>query len=65
MEGDVALKPFEERGPIANEDRQDRIPNFVNQPEAKTRTTKTCASNNPDGSELGAQSPIHELREIA
>jgi hypothetical protein len=65
MEGDVSVELLEERYPIANQDRQDRIANFVGQPEAKAFAGDCTASNKPDATERGPQAPIHELREIA
>ena len=35
MEGDVSVEFLEEWDPITNQDRQDRITNFVGQPETK------------------------------
>jgi hypothetical protein len=65
MEGDVSVELLEERYPIANQDRQDRIANFVGQPETKAFAGDCTASNKPDATERGPQAPIHELREIA
>ena len=65
MEGDVPVELFEERDPIPNQDRQDRIANFVGQPETKAFGGDHTASDKPDGTERGPQAPIHELREIA
>jgi hypothetical protein len=65
MEGDVSVKLLEEWDPIADQDRQDRIANFVGQPETKAFGGDYTASNKPDAMEPGPQAPIHELREIA
>ena len=65
MEGDVSVELLEERYPIANQDRQDRITNFVGQSETKAFAGNYTASNKPDGTERGPQVPIHELRKIA
>src|SRR2546423_3520472 len=65
MEGDVSVELLEERDPIANQDRQDRIANFVGQPETKAFAGNYTASNKPDATEPGAQAPIHKLRKIA
>jgi len=62
MEGDVFAELLEEPYPIANQDWQDRITNFVGQPEAKAFAGKYTASNKPDGTELEPQVTIHELR---
>src|SRR6266511_686220 len=45
MEGDVSVELLEERYPIANQDRQDRITNFVGQPETKAFAGNYTASN--------------------
>jgi hypothetical protein len=65
MEGDVLVELLEKWNPITNQDRQDRIPNFVGQSETKAFGGDGTASNKPDGTERGPQPPIHELREIA
>ena len=65
MKGDVLVELLEERDPVANQDRQDRITNFVGQPEAKAFTGNQTASHKPDGTEPGPQAPVHELRQIA
>ncbi len=65
MEGDVSVQLFEEPYPIANQDRQDRITNFVGQPETKAFAGNHTAPNKPDGTERGPQVPIHQLRKIA
>src|SRR5258706_6215539 len=65
MEGDVSVEPLEELDPITNQDRQDRIANFVGQPETKTFGGDYTASNKPDATERRPQAPIHELRKIA
>ena len=62
----MSLSSFSKnRIPIANQDWQDRITNFVGQPEAKAFAGKYTASNKPDGTERGPQMPIHELGKIA
>ena len=65
MESDVSVEFLEEWDPITNQDRQDRITNFVGQPETKAFPGNYTASNKPDGTERGPQAPIHELRKIA
>src|SRR6266446_3751293 len=65
MEGDVSVQLLEERDPITNQDRQDRIANFVGQPETKAFPGNYTASHKPDATERGPQVPIHELRKIA
>jgi hypothetical protein len=65
MESDVSVELLEEPYPIANQDRQNRITNFVGQPEAKAFAGHDTASNEPDGVVRGSQVPIHELGEIA
>src|SRR5262245_51982157 len=39
MKGDISVELLEEAGPITDQDWQDRITNFVGQPEAKTFAT--------------------------
>jgi hypothetical protein len=65
MEGDVSVELLEERDPIADQDRQDRITNFVGKPETKAFPGNCTASNKPDATESGPQVPIHELGKIA
>src|SRR5439155_23489325 len=65
MEADVSVELLEEWDPITNQDRQDRIANFVGQPETKAFPGNYTASNKPDGTEPGPQAPIHQLRKIA
>src|SRR5262249_25123620 len=65
MEGDIAVELVEEWYPVANQDRQDRIANFVRQPEAKAFAANYTAPHKPDATECGQQAPLHELRKIA
>ncbi len=65
MEGDVSVELLEEWDPITNQDRQDRIANFVGEPETQAFGRNHTAANKPDGTERGPQELIHELREIA
>jgi hypothetical protein len=65
MESDVSVELLEEWDPITNQDRQDRITNFVGQPETKAFPGNDTAPNKPDATERGPQMPIHELRKIA
>src|SRR5947209_7213505 len=65
MEGDVSVELLEEWDPITDQDRQDRIANFVGQPETKAFGGDDAASDKPDGPEPGPQAPIHEPCEIA
>jgi len=65
MEGDVSAELFEKRYPIAYQDRQDRITNFVGKSETKAFAGNWTASHKPDGTEHGPKAPIDELRKIA
>jgi type IV secretory pathway component VirB8 len=65
MEGDISVELLEEWDSIANQDRQDRITNFVCQPETQTFAGDYAAPNKPDGTEPVPQVPIHELRKVA
>ena len=65
MEGDISVELLEEWDPITNQDREDRIANFVGQPETKALPGDYTAPDKPDAPEGGPQAPIHELREIA
>jgi len=65
MEGDIPVELLEERDPVTNQDRQDRIAHFVGQPETQAFTGDPTASNKPDATERGPQAPVHESREIA
>ncbi len=61
----LSVELLEEWDPITNQDRQDRISNFVCEPETKACGGDDTASNKPDTTERGPQATIHELREIA
>jgi hypothetical protein len=65
MQGNVSFEVVKERDTVTNQDREDRIANFVGKPEAKTLGANHTASNNPNRAELTPQAPVHELREIA
>src|SRR2546428_12098921 len=65
MEGDVSVELLEEWDPITNQDRQDRIANFVGYPETKAFGGDHTASNKPDCTERGPYATIHELRNVA
>src|SRR5690348_3816669 len=65
MEGNVSIELLEERYPIADQDRQDRITHLVSQPKAKAFAGNGAASNKPDATESGPQVLVHELRKIA
>src|SRR3954471_10168114 len=65
MEGDVAVELLEEGNSIPDQDRQDRITNFVGEPETKAFAGDDTASSKPDATERGPQALIHEVREIA
>ncbi len=64
MQGDVSIELVEERNPITNQDRQDRITNLVSEPEAKALAGNFTTSDKPDATEHGPQALLHELREI-
>ena len=65
MKVDVFVEFFKEPYPVANQDRHDRITNFVGQPETKALAGNCATSDKPDGTERAPQAPIHELDEIA
>src|SRR5450432_2888233 len=65
MEGEVSFELVEEGDPITDEDRQNRIANFVGQPQAKAFGGHRTASNKPDAAEAGPEVLVHELSEIA
>ena len=65
MEGDVFVEFLKEPYPVANQDRQNRITNFVGQPKTKSFAGHCTASNKPDGTERAPQASINELRKIA
>ena len=48
MEGDVSVELLKERYPIANQYGQDRITNFVGQPETEAFAGNYTTSNEPD-----------------
>jgi hypothetical protein len=53
MEGDVSVEPPKKRYSIADHDRQDRIANFIGQPEAEAFAGNGTASHEPDGTNVG------------
>jgi len=65
MKGDVSVELPEERNPVTDQNRQDRITNFVGQPETKAFARDDTTSDKPDAAERRPEAPIHELREIA
>ena len=65
MELDVFVEFLKEPYPVAYQDRQDRITNFVGQRETKAFAGDSTASNKPDRTERAPQAPVHELRKIA
>ena len=65
VEGDVFVELLEEWDPITNQDRQDRITNFVGKAETKAFARKYPTSNKPDVAERWPQTPIHEMPKIA
>src|SRR5262249_17420026 len=65
VEGDVSVELLEERDSITDQDRQNRITNFVGQPATKALRGDCRPSDNPDGTEPGPQAPVHKLRQIA
>ena len=65
MKDDVSVELLEEGYPIANQNWQDGITNFVGQAETKALAGNDAASNKPDVTECGSQVSIHQLRKIA
>jgi hypothetical protein len=65
MKRDVSVEPLEEPNPIANQNRQNRITNFIGQPETEALAANNAASDEPDVTERGPQTPVHKLRKIA
>ena len=65
MKGDIPVELLEEGDPITDQDRQDRITNFVGQPETKAFARNYAASNKPDAAKRRPQTPIHELPKVA
>jgi hypothetical protein len=57
MEVDVSVEFFKEPYPVANQYRQDRITNLVDQPETQAFARNCTASNKPDGTERAPQVP--------
>src|SRR5690349_1326152 len=64
MERDVSVELLEERYPIADQDRQDRITHLVSQCETKAFSGNHAPANKPDATEPWPQVLIHELRKI-
>ena len=65
MQRDVFVELIEERNAITNQDRQNRIANFVGQPQTEAFARDRTAPSKPDVTEPGTQVTIYELREIA
>src|SRR5580765_3749751 len=65
MESEVSVELLEESDPFTDQDRQDRIAHVVGEPEAKAFRGDHTPSDKPDVTEPGAQTFVHELREIA
>jgi len=65
MQRDVPVQLLEEGDPLANQDRQHRVSQFVREAETKTFGGDRPTSHEPDVPECGPQAVIHELREIA
>ena len=49
MEANITVESIEERNALANQDRHDRVPNFVGEAEAKVFAGNRATSNKPDG----------------
>jgi hypothetical protein len=64
MEGDISVELFEEGDSVADQDRQDRITNFVGEPETEALARNHTSSYEPNIIECGPQAPIHELLEV-
>src|SRR5262245_14111856 len=64
MQGNISVELLEEWDSITNQDRQDRIANFVGQPETKAFAGNCSTSDEPDAPKHGPQAPIHKLRKI-
>src|SRR5947209_4159478 len=65
MERHVSAKVLEERDPVTDQDGQNRVAYFVGYLKAKALRGDRTSSNEPNAVESGAQTPIHELCEIA
>src|SRR5262245_36239793 len=65
MERDISVELLEKGDPTTNQDRQDRIANFVGQAEAKAFAAHGAASDDPDAAERGSQPLVHKVRDIA
>lgn len=65
MEGNVPAEVIEKRDPVADQDGQDRITNFVSQSTTQTFSGDGPAADKPDAAERRPESLVHEPREIA
>src|SRR6478735_4590206 len=65
MKGDVLVEPLKKRNALANQDRQDRIADFVRQSEPKAFTTHGAAADEPYAAKGWSQPVIHQPRKIA
>ena len=65
MQGDVSVELLEEGDPIADQNRHDRIANFVGEPKTKTLAGNGAAPDKPNRREPGPEALIDELRKRA
>ena len=65
VQGDILVEPVEEWDPFTDQDRHDRIANFVSQSEPKAFTRDGAPSDEPDATERRFQPLMHQVREIA
>ena len=65
MEGDVFVEVPEERDAVTDQDRQDRIAQFIGESEAQALGGDRTASSDPDGTEPRPQLLSDQLGKIA
>jgi len=65
MQSDVLVELLKEWNPVADQDRQDRITNFVCESQSKALGGDDTASNKPYRTERWPQPVCHELHEVA
>src|SRR5262249_24476519 len=64
MQRHVSVELVEERDPLADRDRHDRIANVIGQPETQAIGRKRTAAHEPDAAVCGLEPSVHELREV-
>ena len=65
MKRNIVTQLFKKRNPITDQNRQNRIPDFVRKSEPDTLATKNATTHKPYVSKFLSQSLINEFGQIA